>query len=105
VVAGLVRQVGEQVAEPPAAHPQPVMLRPRAQQHLGDRQAHKLGVGQLPGTARPPLARFDDVIVDRHVQCRQEGIEVCSHERPLMPSSHFMINPTRRNGSGWESSI
>jgi hypothetical protein len=54
---------------------------------------------------RPPLARFDDVIVDQHPQCRQEGVQVCSHKRSRIPSSHLPINPTRRTGPGWESLI
>jgi len=36
------------------------------------------------------------MIVDQHVQCRQEGFKVCSHERPWMPFSHVLINPARR---------
>jgi hypothetical protein len=46
---------------------------------------------------RPATARFNDMIIDQHIQCRQEGFQVCSHERLRMPSSHFMINPTRRD--------
>jgi len=47
------------------------------------------------------------MVVDQHIQCRQEGVEVCSHEQPSMPSTHFMINPTRRpsHGPGKESPI
>jgi len=50
-----MRQVGEQVAQPGMADPQPVMLQPGAQQHLGHRQAHQLGIGQPLGlpTATP----------------------------------------------------
>jgi hypothetical protein len=40
------------------------------------------------------------MIVDQHIQCRQEGVEVCSHERPSMPSSLSTINPPRRTGPG-----
>ena len=78
--------------------PQPVVLRPGAQQHLRHRQAHQFGVGQLLRMATPTLARGDHMVVDQHVQCRQEGVEVCSHERPSMPSSLSMINTTRRHG-------
>jgi hypothetical protein len=43
------------------------------------------------------------MIIDQHVQCRQEGVEPCSHKRPSMPFSHFMVNPTRRTGPGWHA--
>ena len=105
VVAGLFRQVGGQVPEAGVAHPQPVMLRPRAQQHLGHGQAYQFGVGQplrLPG---PAPARGDHVVVDLDVQCGQEGVQVWRHNRPWVPSSHFMINPTRRADPNQESLI
>jgi len=76
------------------------MLRPRAQQHLRHRQAHQLGIGQLLRPPRTAPARGDHMIVDQHIQCRQEGVEVCSHERPSMPSSLSTINPPRRTGPG-----
>jgi hypothetical protein len=73
-----------------------MMLRPGAQQHLRHRQADQLRVGQLLGMAGAALARGHHVIVDQHVQCRQEGIQVCCHERSWMPSSPISINSTRR---------
>jgi hypothetical protein len=105
VIPGLMRQVGEQVPQPGVAQPQPVMLRPGAQQHLRHRQAHQLRIRELLRPARATLARRDHMIVDQHIQCRQEGVEVCSHERPSMPSSLSQINPTRRTGPGWESLV
>jgi hypothetical protein len=81
VVAGLMRQVGEQMAQPPVAHPQPVMLRPRTQQYLGHGQAHQLGIGQLFRLAPATASGRDHVIVDLHVQCRQEGVQVVRHSR------------------------
>ena len=39
------------------------------------------------------------MVVDQHVQCCQEGVEVCSHERPSMPSSHFMPDAATPHGS------
>jgi hypothetical protein len=73
-----------------------VVFRPGAEQHLRHGQAGQLGIGQLLRPARPALAGGDHVIVDQHVQCRQEGFQVCSHERPWMPSSHIRIKTTRR---------
>ena len=105
VVPRLMGQVGEQVPQPGVAHPQPVMLRPGAQQHLRHRQAHQLGVGQLLRLAGPAPARWDHMIVDLHIQCGQEGVQVCCHERSWMPSSHVVINPTRRAGLNQESLI
>jgi hypothetical protein len=81
------------------------MLRLRAQQHLRHRQAHQLGIGQpfrLPATAP---ASWDHVVVDLHVQCGQEGVQVCCHERTWMPSSHVQINPTHRTGLNQESLV
>src|SRR5690348_505306 len=40
----------------------------------------------MPSAVRPPWPRRNHMIVDQHVQCRQEGFQVCSHERPWMPS-------------------
>ena len=80
-------------------------LRLGAQQHLRHRQAHKFRIGQLLGPARLARAGGDHVIVDQHLQCRQEGFQVCSHERPWMPSSHFTINPTSRTDPSWEPLI
>jgi hypothetical protein len=45
------------------------------------------------------------MVVEQHVQCRQEGIQVVGHTRSWMPSSHVPINPARGTGSGWESLI
>jgi hypothetical protein len=82
---------GEQVPEPGV-----VVLRPGTGQRLGHGQACQFRVGQLFRPARPPLGRGDHVIVDQHIRCRQEGFQVCSHERSWMPSSLFMIKATRR---------
>jgi hypothetical protein len=105
VVAGLLGQVGEQVPEPGVAQAQPVVLGTGAQQYLGHGQAHQLRVGQLLGLAGPGVARRDHVVVDLHVQCGQEGFQVWRHNRPWMPSSRFMINPTRRVDLNQESLV
>ena len=57
VIARLVRQVREQVPQPGVAQPQPVVLRPGAQQHLRYRQAHQFRVGELLRPARPAPGR------------------------------------------------
>jgi len=82
-----------------------MVLRPGAQQDLRRRsQACQFRAGQ-PRPARPALAGGNHMIVDQHVQCRQEGFKICSHERPWMPFSHVLINPTRRTRPDSESLI
>jgi hypothetical protein len=105
VVARLFRQVGEQVPEPGVAQAQPVMLRPGAQQHLSHRQADQLSVGQPFRLARPAPAQRDHMIVDLHIQCGQEGVQVWRHNRSWMPSSLVLINSPRRSDPNQESLI
>ena len=81
------------------------MLRPGTEQHLRHGQAHQLGVGEFLRPARPALGRGNHMIIDQHIQCRQEGFQVCSHERPWMPSSLVLINPPRRAGPDKESLV
>jgi hypothetical protein len=45
------------------------------------------------------------VVVDLHVQCDQEGVQVWRHNRPWMPSFSFTINPPRRGSPNQESRI
>jgi hypothetical protein len=52
VVAGLVRQVGKQVAQPGAGEPELAAFAGEAEQHLGDGQAGELGIGQAARQAR-----------------------------------------------------
>jgi hypothetical protein len=49
-----------------------------APQHLGHRQGDQLAVGEqrCPATTSASLYH---VIVDQHVQCAQEGVQVSSH--------------------------
>jgi hypothetical protein len=84
------------VPEPAVGKSQPVMLRREPQQHLGNRQADQLGVGQLLAPARALAVGWCQLVIAEHVQCGQEGIQVCSHERSWMPSSHMLITPTHR---------
>jgi hypothetical protein len=73
------------------------------QQPLGD--AHVDAAGGAAAVAFEVELAFEGVIFDQHIQCRQEGVEVCSHERPSMPFSLVLINPPRRTGPGWESLV
>jgi transposase InsO family protein len=77
VVARLLGQVGEQVAQVLAGIADPVPLAGEVQQYLRDRQAQQFGVGE-PGRA-PDSALTGDLIVNEHIQCGQEGVEIVVH--------------------------
>jgi hypothetical protein len=53
-----------------------VVLGAGTQQDLGHRQTHQLRVGEPFAATRPSLFGRDDVVVEEHVQCGQEGVEV-----------------------------
>jgi hypothetical protein len=81
------------------------MLGPGPEKHLRHRQADQLGVGQPFRLTCPGRPGNDHVVVDLHVQCDQEGIQVWSHNRSWMPSSHVHVNPVRHIGPDQESLI
>jgi hypothetical protein len=83
--------------EPSVTQSNPVVLRAEAEQDLGHCQTDQLGIGEPLRASRPPPGVRDDMVVDQHVQCDQEGVEVCSHERPSIPSSLSLINKARRD--------
>jgi hypothetical protein len=85
VVFGLGQQPREQVPDPGGRGPQPVVFVVVTQQHLGDRQADQLGVGDGDWAARaagtPPWPqRGDDPIGQLHVQCHEKSVQVGDHE-------------------------
>ena len=85
VVAGLTRQVGEQVAQMHAGVAQPAGLGREPEQGLQHRQGDQLGVGQLrlDPDLRPPRRQFGssfNVSSTRDVQCSREGVQVGVHE-------------------------
>jgi hypothetical protein len=49
-----------------------------AQHDLGDREADEFTVGEI-GSVSPAGARRDDVVIDQHVECREEGVQVVGH--------------------------
>jgi hypothetical protein len=91
VVAGLLGQIPEQVPQPEACEPDPTMLAIDTQQYLRDRQTHQLGVGQ-PWPVAPALAGRNHVIVDLHIECGQEGVQVVRHSRSWTPSCHVLAD-------------
>jgi hypothetical protein len=38
------------------------------------------------------MARWQHMIVDLHIQCRQEGVQVVRYSRSWMPSSHVKVD-------------
>jgi hypothetical protein len=91
VVAGLLRQVAEQVPKPAVGEPDEAVLAVDAKQHLRHGQGHQRGVGEL-GPSSPTPAGRHDVIVDLHIECGQEGVQVVRHSRSLPPSSHVLAD-------------
>ena len=77
VITGLLRQVREHASQVLAGVTQPVRFGGEAQQRLRHRQAHQLGVGQYRRPAQP--ARSSQFVVDLHVQCGDEGLDVVGH--------------------------
>jgi hypothetical protein len=87
VVPGLVGQVAEQVPEPTVGQAHPAVLTVEPEQHLCHGQAHQLGVGQHRA-ATPSAAGRRHMIVDLHIQCGQESLQVSRHRKSWTPSSH-----------------
>src|SRR5919202_677 len=84
VVAGLVRQIREQVPQPAVAQPDPAVLTMAAQQDLGDRQADEFGIRQPGLAARIPAAGVGtQQLIDDAVQCDDEVVEGGVHEASL----------------------
>ena len=88
-VAGLLGQVGEHPTQAAVAETQPACLRGAIQHHLRYGQADQLRVGEPLGPSWPTTFGRQNLVIDEHVQCGQEGVEVSSHERPSTPSNPF----------------
>jgi hypothetical protein len=78
VVTGLVRQVRKGAAQMAGGEPEPPVLAAEAQQRLRHRQAHQLGLAEAGRAARPAV--FHQHVVDLHIQCRHEGVQISVHE-------------------------
>jgi hypothetical protein len=78
VVAGLLRDVREQVAEPLAREAQEAPLGVAAQVDLRDRERDELRVGEL--WAPPCTAASRQEIVHQHVKCGEQAVKVGAHE-------------------------
>ena len=78
VVAGLLGQIDKQVPQAPTRERQELAVVGDSQEHLRDGQRDELSISDPWRTARP-LPRGQQ-IVDTHVKCRDEGVEVGVHE-------------------------
>jgi hypothetical protein len=61
------------------------------EQHLRGGQGQQLGVAES-GPSSPAPAGRDYMIVDLHIQCGQEGVQVVRHSRSWPPSSHALAD-------------
>jgi hypothetical protein len=78
VVAGLLGQIGRQVPKPPPRQGEELAVVGDRQEHLRDGQGDELGVGDARGMPRP--AALGQEIIDAHVKCREQSVEVGEHE-------------------------
>lgn len=80
VIAGLGQHGGKH--RPPFAVgvdvPDPASLAGETLDHLSDRERDQLTVGQL-GSASPARARRHHMVINKHVECRQEGVQFFRH--------------------------
>lgn len=81
VEAGLAGDVGKQMPEPLLGEPQEAPLVRAVEQHLRDRQADQLAIGDPRRPAKAPSGRQE--IIDQHVKAGQQSVEVGGHSRPL----------------------
>jgi len=58
-----------------------VRLRGEAQQRLCHGQAYQFAVGQPRWSPDPPDS--GEIVVDFHVECGDEGVQVCRHKQSL----------------------
>jgi hypothetical protein len=78
VVAGLLRDVGEQVPEPPAGEAQEAPLGRAVEEDLSDGERDELGVGDPRPATRTGAPGKE--IVHRHIKCGEQGVEFGAHE-------------------------
>jgi hypothetical protein len=82
VVAGLLGQIGKQVSQSPAGQREELAVVRNREKHLRDSQRDELTIGDLLRTARTLPRRQE--IVNTHVKCDDEGVEVGVHEASLV---------------------
>ncbi len=110
VIARLLGQVGEEVAQAPASEGKELAVVGDRQEHLRDGQCNELGVSDLRRPARP--SPHGQEIIDPHVKCGDEGVKVGEHEASLVdvalatPSfGALVMSPRRATRSNSESTI
>ena len=82
VVAGLLRDVGEEVAEAATGEAQEAPLVGAVEEDLGDGERDQLGVGDPRRAARSAALRQE--IVGEHIKCGEKGVEVGEHVASLV---------------------
>jgi hypothetical protein len=87
VVPRLVGQAGEQVTDLPAGGADPLPLRIVSEQDLGDGDGDQFGVGE-PGRSTSPAQPLQ-LVVDLHVECGQESVQVVDHTSILALSARL----------------
>ena len=80
VIGGLLGQIRKQMSEPVAGDREETSVVGDTQEHLRDRQADELAVGDLRRAARPSARRQrEQEVIDAHVKSDDEGVEVGVH--------------------------
>jgi hypothetical protein len=120
VVAVLVGKVGEPATQVVVGIAQPVPLGRVAQQELHHGQTEQFGVAEQRAAAT--AARPIDEVIDRHLQCGGEGVQIGVHkgsssstsgeQRPILdplatatrqrPAASFNGHPAKDQSSRWE---
>jgi hypothetical protein len=91
----------EQVPEPAVGEADPAVFVVEPEQDLSDRDGEQFGVSQS-GSASASFARGNDMIVELHIECGQEGVQVVRHSRSWTPS---FCAPWHRHATFKESII
>jgi hypothetical protein len=89
VVSGLRGQVREQLLQVGAAEPQPAGLAGETEKGLRHSQCHHLGIGDPRRDAhrrspRHPVRVGLQNVIDLHVQCNVEGVQISVHAGLLL---------------------
>lgn len=91
----LLGQVGKQMADLLAGGTDPLTLRIVSEHHLGHSDGHQFGVREPGWSTHSGLTL--QLVVDLHVECGQEGVQVCLHKLTNGHPPPISIKPPRRS--------